>query len=89
MDARTIETARRQLGMSDGDYRAVLWVIGRARSAADLTAPARRQLVAYFAACGLPQTSSRLTNIHENHLTAQIAAERLASRFTPTRGDAS
>jgi phage gp16-like protein len=49
-DLARIHAMKRELDLTDDDYRAVLWTVSQARSAGDLDATARRQLIDHLAA---------------------------------------
>lgn len=54
-----IHLAKKQLGLSDADYRAVLWAIGRVESSADLDDHGRRKLIAHFESRGFKPAPPR------------------------------
>lgn len=54
-DLAKIHLAKKELGMSDEDYRAMLWTQGRVRSSADLDHAGRQRVLAHFKACGWPR----------------------------------
>lgn len=47
-----IHIAKKQLGMEDDAYRAVLWAIARVTSAGDLDSAGRKQLLEHMKKCG-------------------------------------
>ncbi len=47
-----IHIAKKQLGMDDGTYRAMLWGVARVNSAADLDHAGRAKVLAHLKACG-------------------------------------
>src|SRR3989338_9024775 len=47
-----IHTAKRDLGMDDETYRAILWSVARVRSAKDLDHAGRMKVLDHFKACG-------------------------------------
>lgn len=51
-DLAAIHVAKKQLGMDDETYRAMLWSVGRVRSSGDLDFAGRRQVLAHLQACG-------------------------------------
>lgn len=51
-DLAKIHIAKKQLGMDDSTYRALLWTIGRVTSSADLDHAGRARLLDHFRACG-------------------------------------
>lgn len=51
-DLAAIHTAKRDLGMSDDAYRAILWAIGRVKSSADLDQAGRSKVLDHLRACG-------------------------------------
>lgn len=55
-DLAAIHVAKKQLGMEDDTYRAMLWSIGRVRSAGDLDFAGRRAVLDHLKACGFRNT---------------------------------
>lgn len=51
-DLAAIHAAKRDLGMADDAYRAILWTVGRVHSAADLDQAGRMRVLEHFRACG-------------------------------------
>jgi phage gp16-like protein len=51
-DLAAIHVAKKQLGLDDDTYRAMLWSVGRVRSAADLDFAGRRQVLEHLQARG-------------------------------------
>ena len=51
-DLATIHVAKKQLGMADDTYRAMLWSVGRVKSAGDLDFAGRRSVLDHMKACG-------------------------------------
>lgn len=47
-----IHVAKKQLGLDDDTYRAILWTVGRVRSAGDLDWTGRKALLEHFRAKG-------------------------------------
>lgn len=47
-----IHIAKKQLGMTDEAYRDMLWTIARVRSAGDLDAAGRKQVISHLRSCG-------------------------------------
>lgn len=62
-DLAKIHLAKKDLAMTDEDYRAMLWAQGRVHSAADLDHTGRQRVLAHLRACGWPrkQEPMRLT----------------------------
>jgi len=59
-DLAKIHVAKKQLALSDEDYRAMLWTIGRVRSAADLDAHGRRKVLEHMRSRGFrPRRTGR------------------------------
>eukprot|EP01037_Dinobryon_pediforme_P021832 gene21832-22807_t len=56
-----IHVAKRQLGLDDDSYRAILQACGRVDSAADLDAAGFHAVMAYFTACGFRSTWTQRT----------------------------
>lgn len=54
-DLAKIHLAKKELGMSDEDYRAMLWTQGRVHSSADLDHAGRQRVLAHLKACGWPR----------------------------------
>lgn len=55
----TIHLAKKQLNMSDEDYRAMLWARGRVRSAKDLDHAGRRTVIDHLVSCGFKVTKAK------------------------------
>jgi phage gp16-like protein len=51
-DLAKIHIAKKDLGMSEEDYRAMLWTVGRVKSSAQLDDAGRRQLLAHLSKLG-------------------------------------
>lgn len=51
-DLAKIHIAKKDLGMADDAYRALLWTIARVRSAADLDYGGRQRVLEHMKACG-------------------------------------
>lgn len=51
-----IHVAKKQLALDDDTYRAILWTVGRVRSAGDLDWTGRKQLLEHFKAKGWKPT---------------------------------
>lgn len=51
-DLAKIHIAKKQLGMADDAYRALLWTVGRVHSSKDLDHAGRARLLDHFRACG-------------------------------------
>lgn len=60
-DLAKIHLAKKALGMSDEDYRAMLWTHGRVDSAAKLDHAGRQRVLAHFRACGFKPIPSENT----------------------------
>lgn len=58
-DLAKIHVAKKQLSMSDEDYRAMLWTQGRVTSAADLDHVGRQRVLDHFKACGFKPASAK------------------------------
>lgn len=59
-DLAKIHVAKKQLALSDEDYRAMLWTIGRVRSSGDLDAHGRRKVLAHMQSRGFrPRATGR------------------------------
>lgn len=54
-DLAAIHVAKKQLGMDDETYRAMLWSLARVRSAGDLDHAGRRAVLDHLKACGFNQ----------------------------------
>lgn len=64
-DLAMIHVAKKQLAMDDDAYRAMLWTVGRARSAGDLDHAGRAAVIDHLKACGFkprPAGKRRGTN---------------------------
>lgn len=60
-DLAAIHVAKKQLAMDDDTYRAMLWSVGRVRSAGDLDYPGRKAVIDHLRKCGFrppPRRSS-------------------------------
>ena len=53
-----IHVAKKQLGLDDGTYRAMLWTLERVRSAADLDEAGRRRVIDHLRARGFARKST-------------------------------
>ena len=51
-DLATIHVAKKQLALSDEDYTAMLWTVGRVRSAGDLDSHGRRAVIEHLKSRG-------------------------------------
>jgi phage gp16-like protein len=51
-DLAAIHVAKKQLGMDDDTYRAMLWSVGRVRSSGDLDFAGRKRVLEHLQACG-------------------------------------
>jgi phage gp16-like protein len=60
-DLAKIHVAKKQLGMTEEDYRAMLWTQGRVHSAADLDHAGRQRVLDHLKACGFKPTASKST----------------------------
>lgn len=58
-DLAKIHVAKKQLNMSDEDYRAMLWTQGRVTSSADLDHAGRQRVLAHLKACGFKPTQAK------------------------------
>lgn len=57
-DLAAIHVAKKQLGMDDDTYRAMLWSVGRVNSAGDLDHPGRKAVLDHLRKCGFKKTRS-------------------------------
>ena len=71
-----IHVARKQLGMDEETYRAMLWTLCRVRSAADLDAAGRQRVIQHLKMLGFrPKRRGRSTVPADKvHLVAKIRA---------------
>jgi phage gp16-like protein len=53
-----IHVAKKQLGMTDEDYRAMLWTQGRVSSSKDLDQSGRQRVLDHLKACGFKPVAS-------------------------------
>jgi phage gp16-like protein len=60
-DLAKIHVAKKQLGMTDEDYRAMLWTQGRVHSSKDLDHTGRQRVLDHLKACGFKPAAS--TNV--------------------------
>lgn len=60
-DLAKIHVAKKQLGLSDEDYRAMLWTQGRVHSASDLDHTGRRRVLDHLQACGFKPAAAKAT----------------------------
>lgn len=60
-DLAKIHVAKKQLGMSDEDYRAMLWTQGRVTSSGDLDHAGRQRVLDHLKACGFKPAASANT----------------------------
>lgn len=60
-DLAKIHVAKKQLGMSDEDYRAMLWTQGRVTSSADLDHVGRQRVLDHLKACGFKPIAAKKT----------------------------
>lgn len=58
-DLAKIHVAKKSLGMSDEDYRAMLWTQGRVTTAADLDHVGRQRVLDHLKACGFKPSASK------------------------------
>lgn len=58
-DLARIHIAKQQLGMSDDDYRAMLWTQGRVHSSRDLDHVGRQRVLDYLASIGFKPAPSK------------------------------
>jgi phage gp16-like protein len=61
-DLAKIHLAKKFLGMSDEDYRAMLWTQGRVDSAADLDHAGRQRVLDHLKACGFKPAPAKKAN---------------------------
>lgn len=75
-DLALIHIAKKDLALSDEDYRALLWTVARARSAGDLDAHDRRKVIQHMQARGFrPRRKGRTTPAPERvRLIAKVRA---------------
>jgi phage gp16-like protein len=59
-DLAKIHLAKKSLGMSDEDYRAMLWTQGRVTSSADLDHVGRQRVLDHLKACGFKPAASKV-----------------------------
>lgn len=59
-----IHIAKKALGLDDAAYRAILWSIGRVKSAAQLDHTGRRRVIEHMQACGWRPSPSRRKRHH-------------------------
>lgn len=57
-DLAKIHVAKKQLGMTDEDYRAMLWTQGRVKSSSDLDHAGRQRVLEHLKACGFKPIAS-------------------------------
>ena len=60
-DLAKIHLAKKQLSMTDDDYRAMLWTQGRVASSADLDHAGRQRVLDHLKACGFKPLASATT----------------------------
>ena len=60
-DLAKIHVAKKQLGLTDEDYRAMLWTQGRVNSASDLDHAGRQRVLEHLRACGFKPVASTTT----------------------------
>ena len=61
-DLAKIHMAKKQLSMTDEDYRAMLWTQGRVNSAGDLDHAGRQRVLAHLKACGFKPAPATKVN---------------------------
>lgn len=57
-DLAKIHVAKKQLGMSEEDYRAMLWTQGRVTTSSDLDHTGRQRVLDHLKACGFKPVAS-------------------------------
>lgn len=57
-DLAKIHVAKKQLGMTEEDYRAMLWTQGRVTSSSDLDHTGRQRVLDHLKACGFKPVAS-------------------------------
>lgn len=57
-DLAKIHVARKQLGMTEDDYRAMLWTQGRVKTSSDLDHAGRQRVLDHLKACGFKPVAS-------------------------------
>lgn len=85
-----IHIAKAQLGLDDETYRAMLWTIGRVRSAADLGIEGRRAVLEHLVARGFKavKKSGRPTDIHGAKPAVPAARQAQVSKIEALLADA-
>lgn len=71
-----IHIAKDQLGMDEDTYRAMLWVVGRVRSAADLDLPGRMRVLEHLKASGFkPSKPKRKPEVVDDRQSRKILVQ--------------
>jgi len=60
-DLAKIHVAKKQLGLTDADYRAMLWTQGRVTSSSELDHAGRQRVLDHLKACGFKPVASDKT----------------------------
>lgn len=60
-DLAKIHVAKKQLGMTEDDYRAMLWTQGRVKTSSDLDHAGRQRVLDHLKACGFKPVASAQT----------------------------
>lgn len=76
-----IHVAKKALAMSDDEYRAMLWSVGRVQSAKDLDYAGRQAVLQHLRACGFTPTSAKSTKGRPRRPTPAIESLPLVRRI--------
>jgi len=88
-DLATIHIAAKELALSDEDYRALLWTVGRAKSAGDLDAHGRRRVIDHMRSRGfMPRAKGRTKPAPERELMVRKIRALLIDHPTGAKPDA-
>lgn len=88
-DLAKIHVGKKQLALSDEDYRALLWSVARARSAGDLDAHARRQVIEHMVSRGFrPRATGRTKPAPARELLVRKVRALLINHPTGRKQDA-
>lgn len=84
-----IHIGAKELALSDEDYRALLWTVGRAQSAGDLDAYGRRQVIEHLKSRGWkPRRKGRTQPAPERELMVRKIRALLINHPTGKKPDA-
>ncbi|WP_153116045.1 regulatory protein GemA [Rhodocyclus tenuis] len=76
-----IHIAKKDLGMADDTYRAILWSLGRVRSSADLDHAGRAAVLAHFRACGWKPKPPKAKPAAQRHKAPAATKEDISAKI--------